>query len=402
MAHKKDNGLIREMQKVLLDDSDFLKKLIQENLQKILEAEFESKIQAKPYERTDDRQGYRNGTYTRTLKTRVGTLELQVIRDREGKFSTELFDRYQRSEKALVLSLIEMYINGVSTRKVKKITEKLCGTMISKSTVSVLTKELDKDISRWRNRALTEEYPYLMVDARYESVRKHGVIVSQAVLIVIGISSKGYREILSVDVGDSEDEQTWTNIFRRLKVRGLKGVTYVVSDDHSGLVKSIKREFQGAVWQRCQVHFIRNFMSKFSKKERPDYLRKLKDVFNAPDMKEAIERKDKLVIELESYKKEISEWLDNEIESCFSVYSLPFEHQKRMRSTNMIERLNQELLKRSRIIRIFPNVDSIIRLFGSMCIEQSEKWQTGYRYLDMTLPRPKKNQRKQSMFKKTG
>ena len=234
------------------------------------------------------------------MKTRVGSLELQVIRDREGKFSTELFERYQRSEKAFVLSLIEMYINGVSTSKVKKITEKLCGTIISKSTVSELTKHLDKDISMWRNRPITEEYPYLLVDARYESVRKHGVITSQAVLIVIGISSKGYREILSIDVGDSEDEQNWTNILRRLKARGLKGVIYVVSDDHSGLVKSIKREFQGAAWQRCQVHFIRNFMSKFSKKERQNYLQKLKDVFNAPDIEYAKERKERLVIELES------------------------------------------------------------------------------------------------------
>lgn len=381
----KDMGLVKEIQKVLLDDADFLRVLVQDNLQKILFAEFEDKIQAAPYERTEARLGYRNGSYSRKIKTRVGPIELEVIRDRDGIFSTELFNRYQRSEQAFVLSMVEMYIQGVSTRRVKKITETLCGTSISKSTVSSLAQGIDENISRWRNRELTGSYPYLVVDARYEDIRKEGLVMSQAVLIVVGISAKGKRDILSVDIGNSENEQEWSGVFERLKARGLSGVQYVVSDDHQGLVKSVKQKFQGASWQRCQVHFMRNFISKFSRKDTKEYIRKLKDIFAAPDIEQARERKEKLVKELESIKPKIADWLDADIESCFTVYNLPSEHRKRMRSTNMIERFNQELLRRSRVIRIFPNDESCLRLFGTMCMEQSEQWQTGHRYLDMNL-----------------
>lgn len=381
----KDMGLVKEIQKVLLDDSDFLRELVQMNLQKILEAEFESHLQAGPYERTEKRLGYRNGSYTRKLKTRVGTIELEVLRDREGVFNTELFKRYQRSEQAFVLSMVEMYLQGVSTRRVKKITQTLCGTDISKSTVSTLAKEIDENIFKWRNRELTEAYPYLVVDARYEDIRKDGVVVSQAVLIVVGISITGKRDILSVDIGNSENEQEWSDVFERLKIRGLHGVKYVVSDNHQGLVKAVKHKYQGVAWQRCQVHFMRNFMSKFSRKDTKEYVVKLKDVFAAPDVEQARERKDKLVKELERVKPKIADWLDTDLESCLTVYSLPPEHRKRMRSTNMIERFNQELLRRSRVIRIFPNDESCLRLFGTMCMEQSEQWRTGHRYLDMSL-----------------
>ncbi len=378
-------GLVKEMQKVLLDDADFLRVLVQENLQKIIKTEFENNIQAIPYERTDSRKGYRNGSYSRKINTRVGTLELDVIRDRDGIFSTELFRRYQRNEQAFVLSMIEMYIQGVSTRKVKKVVEKLCGTTISKSTVSSLAKGIDENISRWRNRKLTEEYPYLVVDARYEDIRKEGVVMSQAVLIVVGISASGKREILSLDIGNSENQQEWSEVFQRLKSRGLSGIQFVVSDDHQGLVNSVKQKFQCASWQRCQVHFMRNFMSKFSRKDTKEYVLKLKDIFVAPDIEKARERKERFVKELESTKPKIAEWLDMDIESCFTVYSLPSEHRKRMRSTNMIERFNQELLRRSRVIRIFPNDESCLRLFATMCMEQSEQWQTGRTYLDMNL-----------------
>jgi putative transposase len=352
----------------LLDDSDFLRVLVQENLQQVIASEFENFLQVEPYERSQQRQGYRNGSYTRKIKTRVGTIELEVFRDREGCFSTELFRRYQRNEQAFVLSLVEMYIQGVSTRKVAKVVEALCGDSVSKSMVSSLAKELDSNIHRWRNRKLSKKYPYLVVDARYEDIRIDGVVVSQAVMIVIGVSESGQREILSVDIGDSESEQYWSEVFQGLKSRGIKGVEYVVSDDNKGLVKALKRTFQGASWQRCQVHFIRNFMSKLSRKDMKGYVLKLKDIFGALDIKQARERKRELV---------------EELESCFTVYQLPVEHRRRMRTTNMIERFNQELLRRSRVIRIFPNKDSCIRLFGTMCIEQSELWQTGHKYLNM-------------------
>lgn len=395
----KNTGLVKEIQKVLLNDEDFLRSLLQDNLQKILNTEFENYIQALPYERTQKRKGYRNGSYKRQIKTRVGSMELEIVRDREGNFSTELFRRYQRSEQALVLSITEMYIKGVSTRKVKDIVEVLCGTSVSKSLVSNLSKELDENISRWRNRTLDQSYPYLVVDARYEDIRHEGVVRSKAVLIVIGISESGHREILSLSMGDSENEHVWYEIFKGLKARGLEGIRLVVSDDHPGLVKAVKRCFQGSSWQRCQVHFMRNFMSKFSRKDKKEYVQQLKDIFAAPDIIQARERKERLVKEIEKKKSEVADWLDNDIEFCFTVYSLPLEHRKRMRSTNMIERFNQELLRRSRVIRIFPNKDSCIRLFGAMCMEQSEQWQTGIKYLDMELLKPQKQEEWSNMAK---
>jgi transposase-like protein len=383
-VENKDKGLVKEIQKVLLDDRDFLRELLQKNIQGILDKEFDSYIQALPYERSEKRKGYRNGSYSRRLKTRVGTMEIEVARDREGNFSTKIFGRYQRSEQAFVLSMTEMYVKGVSTRKVKDIVEVLCGTSVSKSMVSKLSKGLDENITKWRNRALEKEYPYLVVDARYEDIRQDGTVSSNAVLIVIGISESGHREILSIDIGDSESYDVWNNVFKSLKKRGLQDVKYVVSDDNKGLVKAIKRNFQGSSWQRCQVHFMRNFMSKFSKKDKSKYVQQLKDIFSAPDEEQARERKDRLVEEIGKKKREVAEWLDNDIEFCFTVYNLPKDHRKRMRSTNMIERFNQELLRRSRVIRIFPNKDSCIRLFGTMCMEQSEQWRT-VRYLDMEL-----------------
>ena len=305
-AQAKYNGLVKEIQKVLLDDADFLRHLVQENLQKILEAEFENYLQASPYERTENRRGYRNGSYRRTLRTRVGTIELDVVRDREGNFKTELFRRYQRNEQALVLSMVEMYLQGVSTRKVKHVIESLCGSNISKSTISNLTKELDETIKRWRERKLEKAYPYIVVDARYEHIREEieGVVKSKAVFIILGIDQSGYREIISVEVGDSESEDSWHKIFSDLKSRGLKGLKYLVSDDHKGLVNALRRSFQGIKWQRCQVHFIRNFMSKIGKKNSQEYLELLKDIFEAPDLQSARERKERLVNALELKKRD--------------------------------------------------------------------------------------------------
>jgi len=383
MTRKQDNSLVKEIQKVLLDDKDFLKGLIAKNLQDLLDDEFDSFIGADPYERSKERRGYRNGSYIRSLTTRVGRIELQVCRDREGRFQSELFRRYQRSEQAFMLSMIEMYVHGVSTRKVTRVVQQLCGVEVSKSQVSDLASELDKNLDLWRKRGLEKSYPYLVVDARYEKVRTGAGVVSKAVMIVVGIAACGHREILSIQIGDSENEVDWGLIFQDLKERGLCGVRYVVSDDHTGLVKALERHFQGVLWQRCQVHFIRNFISKFGGRNSKNYLYKLQDIFAAPDLEEARSRKDHLVEELEEIKPQIGSWIDEEIESCFSVYHLPESHRRRMKSTNMLERFNDELKRRSRVIRIFPNEESCLRLLGTMCIEQSEEWETGRVYLTM-------------------
>lgn len=383
MTRGEDTSLVKEIQKVLLDDTDFLQKILGENLQKILHDEFNRYIGAGPYERTKERRGYRNGSYTRYLTTRVGRIELKVCRDREGLFQSELFRRYQRSEQALMLSMIEMYVQGVSTRKVTHIVQELCGVEISKSQVSALAGDLDKGLNHWRHRRIEKLYPYLVVDARYEKVRTSAGVVSRAVMIVVGISEDGYREILSIQLGDSENEVDWGNLFHDLKDRGLLGVRYVVSDEHGGLVNALNRHFQGVLWQRCEVHFIRNFISKLGRKESRKYVAQLQDIFAAPNVEEARSRKHHLVEDLLRVKSDIAQWVDEEIESCFSVYSLPESHWKRMRSTNMLERLMQELRRRSRVIRIFPNNDSCVRMMGTLCMEQSEEWETGTIYLNM-------------------
>jgi len=243
---------VRTAQGILLDEADFLKEIVERVLQEVLEAEMTEHIVAAPHERTDARKGHRNGHKPRTLRTRVGTLSLLVPQEREGSFSTKLFARYQRNEKALVLALMEMYLQGVSTRKVKGITEELCGTSFSKSLLSSLAGRLDSELSAWRDRQLeAEAYPYLFVDARYEKVRVDGRVVSQGVLLVSAVRDDGMREILAVEVADTESEAAYQELFRSLKRRGLSGVELVVSDDHEGLKAAVFRHFQGASWQRC-------------------------------------------------------------------------------------------------------------------------------------------------------
>src|SRR5215203_2109452 len=239
-------------QGILLDDPNFLHEIVERVIQEILEAEMTEHIGAAVHERTDARKGYRNGHKPRTLRTRVGTLNLLVPQDREGTFSTRLFARYQRNEKALCLALMEMYVEGVSTRKVKEVTEELCGTSFSKSLISQLAGSLDSELGAWRSRRLeAETYPYVFVDARYEKVRLDGRVVNQGVLVVSGVRDDGFREILGVEVADTESEATYQELFRSLKQRGLSGVELVVSDEHEGLKSAVSRHFQGASHQRC-------------------------------------------------------------------------------------------------------------------------------------------------------
>jgi transposase-like protein len=373
-------------QGILLDDPGFLKEIVERVLQELLEAEMTEHVGAAPYERTTERKGHRNGHKPRTLRTRVGTLNLLVPQDREGTFSTRLFSRYQRNEKALVLALMEMYVEGVSTRKVKDVTEELCGVSFSKSLVSQLAGRLDAELESWRSRPLeVQGYPYVFVDARYEKVRVNRRVVSQGVLIVSGVRYDGFRELLGVEVADTESEATYQELFRSLKRRGLSGVELVISDDHEGLKAAIARHFQGASHQRCQVHYARNLLGMVSYARRKDLAADLRAIFAAPDREQALQIASSVAEEWRKKGNErVAERIEEHVEECLTCLAFPESHRRRIRTTNGLERLNQEIKRRTRVVRIFPNEESCLRLVTALAVEQSEEWITGRRYLDMS------------------
>lgn len=373
------------VQAVVMDDPDFLRDLVGHVVQELLEAEMTAHLGAAPYERTTGRTGQRNGYKPRQLQTRVGTLTLWVPQDRSGTFSTQLFARYQRTEKALVLSLMEMYLQGVSTRKVREITEALCGTAFSKSQVSRLASTLDADLAAWRGRSLAEHaYPYLVVDARYEYIRERGQVSSQGVLIVSGVREDGKRAILAVDVADTESAATYQAVFRDLRARGLRGVRLVTSDDHAGLRAAIDRYFQGAGWQRCQVHYQRNLLGMVGASKRADLAADLRMLFTATTPTQARASANQIADRWRATHPALARSLEEESEACFACLAFPLAHQARIRTTNGMERLNQELKRRTRVIRIFPNREACLRLVTALCMEQSEEWESGRQYLDLT------------------
>ena len=376
---------VRMAQEALLDDPDFLREIAERVIQEILEAEMTEHIGAALHERTDARKGHRNGHKPRTLRTRVGTLNLLVPQDREGTFSTRLFARYQRNEKALCLALMEMYLEGVSTRKVKEVTEELCGTSFSKSLVSQLSGSLDSELRAWRCRRLeAEAYPYVFVDARYEKVRLDGRVVGQGVLVVSGVRDDGMREILAVEVANTESEATYHDLFRSLKARGLSGVELVISDEHEGLKSAIARHFQGAAHQRCQVHYARNLLGMVSYANRKELAADLRGVFAAPDRRSALELASSVAEKwCQKGHEKVAEHVEERIEDSLSCLAFPESHRRRIRTTNGLERLNQEIKRRTRVVRIFPNREACLRLVTALAVEFSEEWVTGRRYLDM-------------------
>jgi putative transposase len=319
------------------------------------------------------------------LITRVGKLELRVPQDRQGRFSTEVFERYQRSEKALVSALSEMYIQGVSTRKVKAVTEELCGHAFSASTVSNINKKLDEELRRFSERALEEDYPYLIMDARYEKVRVDGVIRSHAVLVGIGITWEGRREVLGVELASRESQNSWKEFILGLKKRGLRGVELVITDDHSGLRKAIQEVLPEASWQRCYVHFLRNALDHLPRKGDDDCLMELRWLYDRRSLEEAREDLGNWLQKWQGRYPKLCNWAEENIEETFTFYRWPAAHHKHLKSTNMLERLNQELKRRTHVIRIFPNAESCLRLVRALAIEIHENWIEQHRYLNMEL-----------------
>ncbi|GAB6934715.1 IS256 family transposase [Calditerricola yamamurae] len=387
MAHYQITVDAQLLHQLFLRDTkdDALAKLLESVLNQILQAQATEQLRAEPYERTEERQGYRNGTYPHQLTTRVGTLTLRVPRFRNGKFSTELFARYQRSEQALVLALMEMVVNGVSTRKIEQITQELCGTEFSKSTISELCKRLDPVVKAWNNRSLEEKaYPFVLVDALVLKVREEGRVRSRGALIGIGINTEGYREVLGLMLGDSESEASWGEFFSWLKSRGLHGVDVVVSDDHRGLVRAIRRHFQGVTWQRCQTHFVRNILDATPKPLQEEVHGRVRAILEAPDMETARQLLKQTLKAYEEKAPKAMAILEAGFEDATAVLALPEKYRRRLRTTNAVERLNEEIRRRERVIRIFPNRESALRLLGALLMEIDEKWASGKKYLGMT------------------
>ena len=361
-----------------------MKPMLESILNQILQAQATDQAGAGPYERKEDRQDFRNGFYPRTLQTRVGTLTLQIPRLRNGRFSTELFVRYQRSEQALMLSLMEMVIQGVSTRKVTEVTQELCGAEFSKSTVSALCKRLDPIVTAWNSRSLRDtRYPFILVDALVIKIREEISVRPRGVMIATGITAQGQREVLGFHVDDSESEASWSEFFGKLKQRGLSGVDLIVSDCHGGLVKSIRTHFQGVLWQRCQTHFLRNLLNAAPKTVQRELHRRLKTMLHADKMETARPMLQSILTDFTKKAPKSMAILEEGFEAAMAVMVLPESYRQKLRTTNSVERLNEEIRRRERVIRIFPNPESAHRLLGALFMEHSEKWLGGKRYLCM-------------------
>ena len=341
----------------LADDPDFAKAVVEKALNAVLEGEMTELLGVAKGERSSARRGYRSGHYTRKLMMKVGTLELRVPQDREGRFNTKVFERYRRSEKALASILAEMYVNGTSTRKVAKLAERLCGHDFSHTTISNLVADLDEALQAFACRRLDDvAMPYLMVDARYEKVHEQGAVRTRAVQIAVGIDTEGQRHVLAVELADKESDASWTSFLTGLKQRGLQGVQYVASDSHEGLKRAIEKVFTTALWQRCAVHFLRNAVTYETTRTDADCMADLKGMWDH-------EHADQARVALQAWVarwgdepgcEKLVTWVEEHIEETFSVYRLPRRHRRRMKSTNMLERFNEEIRRRTRVVRIFP------------------------------------------------
>ena len=392
MTVRKLKTVSPRLETLVAQDKDLLKCLIQEALQQVLQTEMTDFLGAAPGERSEGRNGYRAGYYGRGLITRVGKIELRVPRDRNGEFSTSLFERFQRSEKALVAALAEMYVQGVSTRKVKAITEELCGHSFSASAISTINKGLDETLTKFARRRLTDDYPYLILDARYEKVREEGVIQSQAVLIAIGINWEGKREVLGVELANRESLTTWRDFLMSLKQRGLSGVEFAVTDDHAGLKKAVAEILPQAAWQRCYVHFLRNALDYLPRKADDDCMQELRWLYDRRNIAEAQRDLAAWLTRWQKKYPKLTDWVEENIGSTLTFYRLPRLHHRHLKSTNMIERLNEELRRRTRVVRIFPNVASCLRLTRALCAETHEAWLEDNRYINMDLLREERKE----------
>ena len=354
------------------DREGAFKKLLQESLNSFMKAESTEQLKAKPYERTDERADSRNGFRDRKLNTRIGTITLKVPRHRNGSFETLIFDEYTRSEAALIASMMEMVVNGVSTAKVGKVVETLCGTSFSKSTVSNICKELDKNVNEFLTSPITGEYPFVTVDATYFKVRENRKIISKALMVAYAVNQAGIREVIGFGVYPRESKETWKDFFLTLKNRGLSGVRMITADAHEGIQYAISEVFPDVPWQRCQVHFTRNILDKTPKKYREGLRTELREMFTSDTIELARNRRDEILQDYRDIAEKAMECLETGFESAMTVMIFSENTRKILRTSNHIERLNRELKRRSNVIGIFPNSESLLRLMGSVILERND------------------------------
>jgi putative transposase len=387
MAHPQDSTVFETVMQLLTDAGfDGFAQVFQILVNEAMKAERADALQAQPYERTGARRGYANGFKPKTVTTRLGKIPLLVPQVRgDVTFYPSALERGVRSERALKLAVAEMYVQGVSTRKVTEVMETLCGLEISSTDVSRAATLLDDELTQWRTRPLGE-MPYLVLDARYEKVRHAGAVVSCAVLLAVGVNPKGKREILGLSVSLSEAETHWRDFLAGLQDRGLHGVRYVTSDDHAGLKAALQARLPGVPWQRCQFHLQQNALQYVPKVAlRKEVAADLRDVFDAPDRPEADRRLARTVAKYRKTAPKLAEWIETNVPEGLTVLILPPGHRKRMRTTNLLENLNKQIKRRTRVATLFPNEASLLRLVAAVLVEITEDWETGKVYLDMTL-----------------
>lgn len=393
MAFKNDDEQIKKnsaeqllTELINYQGDNLMGEIIRSGLQQLMELDRDEHIGVGNYERGEERRSHRNGYKSRQLYTRVGALNLRVPQTRDGEFYPNLLERYQRSEKALVLALAEAYVQGVSTRKMQMITEQLMGKEFSSTTISRFSATLDAELDLWRERSFEKTYPYVVVDARYESCRVDHKIIDIAVLIAIGIDSDGYRHVLSVETSWGETNDSWDRFIGGLKERGLRGVRLFTSDDHPGIHPAIKRYYPGAAWQRCQRHFQTNALDRVPKSKRDDLYKRLRQAWESDTYQEAKTKLDEISKDYQQKYSDLAEFISEHGWETLSIYeAAPNEHHIRLRTNNMLERVNQELKRRSKVVRIFPNPASCLRLFSAMLKEWHEDWVHGRKYLNMEL-----------------
>jgi transposase-like protein len=374
MTEHEGDGYLDEIQERM--DGDVFKAMLEVMARRVMEEEVGRHVGAERHERTPERRGQRNGYKARGLKTRVGELALRVPQVRGAEpYSPLLFAKWQRCERALLVACAEMYFMGVSTRKVKNVLVKMGGFELSASTVSCVAQELDERLAEFRQRRLDEHtWPYLMVDATYVKVRKKGRVVSQAVLVVAGINEAGHRQILTWRLADVESEDTWTEVFRELKQRGISGVTWLISDGHEGIQAALRTQFNGVGWQRCWTHFMRNALAKVGHKHKDALAKELRTARKFDEASICLAEAERVAQRWQAQYPRAAAQIRGQFEQTLAVHELPSAHRRRVYTTNMMERVMREVKRRTRVVGIFPNESSCDRLVGAHLLERHERW----------------------------